>query len=108
MEVTGSGFTIITYFTSPFKQIICNITPGYKIPETKLRVTCPSEKLDAAALIARLVLHLFQGVIAVVASWDMKMVEGILIRRNAGLKCAVSGTDNWRPVPIAPITPLAL
>jgi hypothetical protein len=50
--------------------------------------------LDAAALIAGLVLRLFLEVSVVAANWDMKTGNGILIKLNVRLKYAASETNN--------------
>jgi len=59
-------------------------------------------------LIARLVVHLFQGVFVAVANWDMGMEKGTLTKPNVRLSYAVLGIGNLRLVLIVLITPIAM
>jgi hypothetical protein len=57
--------------------------------------------LDAVAHIVKPVVYLLQGVVAVVASWDMKTGKAILIKLDVRLRYAASRKGNLKPVPIA-------
>lgn len=51
------------------------------------------------ALTAGLVLHILRQGFVVAVKQDIRMAIGILIKRNARLKYAALGIDNWKHAP---------